>query len=795
MPMLQLYKDAEYFNSYFSKLENIRLIEQFKESDKKDENIFIGRIEFKETIHPLVVTIEIPKTFPHHKLKFWTKSLSGYPHLIYNHGRKESWFCLNTPFAETVDEQLRQELMRLNEWIDRQMRSDLPADIKDEEVALALKRANAYGWEVFDEIKEFNHDAMLTFIGDFGSDPKNFPERKGTLNCIKNSSNKMYVVKDSRSSNMELPYIIVDELPKSKDFWILKDQYSWKDDDCHHLLPEIFPEQVFKDSDTDCDNEFVKYAINGYPYEEAQDKIQEAKNVLKYKDIPVKHKECIDKKFADLDKELLENHKIKGCCEDMYFPDPDEDPEEYYVRQQMEDYGMEVYPFKLFYFAMGCLCNDKILWLLYCTQRKMLKHHVAEYNLGVRCLKIKELYSVPLIMEVGQHVDKKDFWGRGHLDDNLIEKNIAIIGGGAIGSILAESLVRSGVKKITLWDNDIVEPGNICRSIYTINDLGDSKVSALANKLRKISPFCSINFKGLWDKNPDLNFLTEYIKGEFYSSINYDSQEDVTNQLKDFDLIIDCTASNELLHFLSYALNDKDIISLCITNHAQELLCMTNRVGNIFEQRKMYLSKIEQDTKNYYSEGIGCYSPTFLANNCDIAALVNLAIRDINNNMSQAKIPYSTIWTYKDRGVVADRLIFYKLECDDEIILSVSAETLLDGEDLEDSNTGIIGYVLGGYSNDRKHIMISHFISHNKAEQNLTSIFNTSKGVIDYIGDFTYSFEESIDNKEKIMDILAAKAADDSINTNNPILALRNMDNSISFYLYIGGDLVKFIQM
>ena len=66
---------------------------------------------------------------------FLAKSLSGYPHLIHN-GKIEygDWFCLNTPFAETPEEQLNQEITRLKEWISHQMREDLPAIIKDANV-------------------------------------------------------------------------------------------------------------------------------------------------------------------------------------------------------------------------------------------------------------------------------------------------------------------------------------------------------------------------------------------------------------------------------------------------------------------------------------------------------------------------------------------------------------------------------------------------------------------------------------------------------------------------------------
>ena len=140
------YKEAEYYSEYFRKCEGFKLLEEFKPSDDKDEKcLYIGMVEVMNTIHPLVLRVEIPFTFPHNKLVFRTKSLSGYPHLIHTGKIKYGdWFCLNTPFAETVEEQLNQEIDRLKEWILHQMRKDLPSIIKDGNVKRALAFANAY---------------------------------------------------------------------------------------------------------------------------------------------------------------------------------------------------------------------------------------------------------------------------------------------------------------------------------------------------------------------------------------------------------------------------------------------------------------------------------------------------------------------------------------------------------------------------------------------------------------------------------------------------------------------------
>ena len=65
---------------------------------------------------------------------------------------------------------------------------------------------------------------------------------------------------------------------------------------------------------------------------------------------------------------------------------------------------------------------------------------------------------------------------------------IHIIGCGAIGSTVAENLVRFGLTKITLYDFDTVEPHNIANQMFTEADIGKSKVEALADYLFNINP-------------------------------------------------------------------------------------------------------------------------------------------------------------------------------------------------------------------------------------------------------------------------------------------------------------------
>ncbi len=66
-------------------------------------------------------------------------------------------------------------------------------------------------------------------------------------------------------------------------------------------------------------------------------------------------------------------------------------------------------------------------------------------------------------------------------------KNVELWGCGALGSWIAEYLVRAGVATISLRDTGYVTTGLLVRQNYTELDVGRAKVDALADRLRAIS--------------------------------------------------------------------------------------------------------------------------------------------------------------------------------------------------------------------------------------------------------------------------------------------------------------------
>lgn len=78
---------------------------------------------------------------------------------------------------------------------------------------------------------------------------------------------------------------------------------------------------------------------------------------------------------------------------------------------------------------------------------------------------------------------------------DMLTSRVHIIGCGAIGSTVAENLVRFGITKITLYDFDMVEPHNIANQMFRQIDIGKLKIEALADYLCEINPDCANDLK------------------------------------------------------------------------------------------------------------------------------------------------------------------------------------------------------------------------------------------------------------------------------------------------------------
>lgn len=79
---------------------------------------------------------------------------------------------------------------------------------------------------------------------------------------------------------------------------------------------------------------------------------------------------------------------------------------------------------------------------------------------------------------------------------NQVDGAIHVIGIGAMGSRVAELLVRLGIPKIHIWDMDTVEDKNIANQVYLHSHIGMKKTDALESLLKDINPQVQVTKHG-----------------------------------------------------------------------------------------------------------------------------------------------------------------------------------------------------------------------------------------------------------------------------------------------------------
>ncbi len=65
----------------------------------------------------------------------------------------------------------------------------------------------------------------------------------------------------------------------------------------------------------------------------------------------------------------------------------------------------------------------------------------------------------------------------------LAQRRITICGAGALGSHLADNLVRQGFRQLSVVDCDRIEEHNVGTQLYEVGDVGARKVDVLRNRL------------------------------------------------------------------------------------------------------------------------------------------------------------------------------------------------------------------------------------------------------------------------------------------------------------------------
>lgn len=92
----------------------------------------------------------------------------------------------------------------------------------------------------------------------------------------------------------------------------------------------------------------------------------------------------------------------------------------------------------------------------------------------------------------------------------LMRKNVLIIGLGGVGGICAEMIVRAGIGKLTIVDNDTIDASNINRQIPALHStIKKSKAQVLAARLLDINPLVELTITEVFVENESMIALIE----------------------------------------------------------------------------------------------------------------------------------------------------------------------------------------------------------------------------------------------------------------------------------------------
>lgn len=122
---------------------------------------------------------------------------------------------------------------------------------------------------------------------------------------------------------------------------------------------------------------------------------------------------------------------------------------------------------------------------------------------------------------------------------------VAVVGIGAVGSVIVDLLARAGLGRLTLIDRDVLRPGNCVRHVADLDYVGWNKAEAMADIVRR-APWAS----------DDVSAIPERL----------DTPETAEELLANHDLVIDATANGRAtaLVFDGATHAGRNAVSVCV---------------------------------------------------------------------------------------------------------------------------------------------------------------------------------------------------------------------------------------
>lgn len=229
--------------------------------------------------------------------------------------------------------------------------------------------------------------------------------------------------------------------------------------------------------------------------------------------------------------------------------------------------------------------------------------------------------------------NSKEILNRGCFDNVMTRSKILLIGAGTLGASIGEQLVRGGVYNLTIIDDDIYSIGNSARHILSVDSVGKYKANELAKRFNSINP------------NIDVKFINKALTKENVEIIDR------------YDIILDCTANNDVLYLLSsYETKRKKKYFSISFGYKAEILYFAYQSGCEFDLEqyiamfgaKMKENEIVISDKELPWEGTGCWSPVFPAMAADVQLVASFATAILKTIIEQT--------SYDDKYYIYERI-------------------------------------------------------------------------------------------------------------------------------------------
>ena len=199
--------------------------------------------------------------------------------------------------------------------------------------------------------------------------------------------------------------------------------------------------------------------------------------------------------------------------------------------------------------------------------------------------------------------------------------NILIVGLGGVGGYALETLIRCGIRNITIIDYDKVDETNLNRQILTnINNIGKYKTDIALERALNIN------------KNINITKITEYLIKDNFNLItnkNFDYIVDACDSIEAKELLINYSIKNKIKIISSMGTAKKmDASKLSITTldktSYDPLAKLLRKKINKSNQRKVKVISSTEKPKDIKSLGSNSYVPA-----CAGILITNYIINDV----------------------------------------------------------------------------------------------------------------------------------------------------------------------